>query len=201
MTTLTRITVLPLLASLSVVALMAAPAVASHPQALLVAPEPEYSLPKFGFASFNIQGVGERVTFVQWGGLASQLGLEPGDVILSMNGFPLSYHGSWSDALYHAMANGGSVRLRIRDVRTGHVTHRRTFVGGGIGPITPKVYAGEYLGPHTGPHTPHIVHPGHGGGHPYGPITVKSKAGHGHKGHKHNVNQTIKQIAKLFDKD
>ena len=38
--------------------------------------------------SFNINGFGERITHVNWNGRAAQLGLEPGDVILSMNGYP-----------------------------------------------------------------------------------------------------------------
>ena len=96
-------------------------------------------LPKFGFSSFNINGVGERVTYVRWGGLASRFGLEPGDIVLSMNGYPLTYHGSWNDALYQAMYQDGRVRLKIRDVRTGHIVQRQMFVGsgGGVGPITP----------------------------------------------------------------
>ena len=174
MTTLTRTTVLALLASVSFVALSARPAVASHPEALLLAPEDNFYLPKFGFSSFNIRGYGERVTFVRWGGLASRLGLEPGDTILSMNGYRLTYHGSWNDALYRAMASGGVVRLRIRDVRTGLVAYRQMYVGDGFGPITPKYYAGE----HVGPITSHVYH--------HGP-------------HHHNDNvKTIKEIVKLF---
>ena len=194
MTTLIHTTVLALLASLSFVFVAAAPAEASHPKALLIAPGyDDYYLPKFGFESFNIHGVGERVTYVRWGGLASRLGLEPGDLLLSMNGFPLSYHGSWDDALHRAVSHGGWVRLKIRDVRTGFVVTRRTHVGGGVGPITPKFYAGNYAGPVT----PHIVHHGGHFGHGHGPITAKSKVGPKH----HNLNKTIHEIAKLFDKD
>ena len=62
-----------------------------------------YDLPKFGFSSFNINGFGERVTNVRWGGIAQRMGLESGDMILSLNGYPLTYHGSWNDALREAV--------------------------------------------------------------------------------------------------
>jgi hypothetical protein len=192
MNALTRKTAFTLSASLVLIALVAMPA-AAQPQPLLLAPGHDYCLPQFGFSSFNIRGVGDRVTFVRWGGLASQLGLEPGDMILSMNGYPLSYHGAWNDALSQAVVNGGWVQLMIRDVRTGYVAYRETFVGGSgggpiVGPITPKVHVGGYPGP--------VVHHHHHGGYPVGPITPKSHPG-GHPNH--NVNQTIKKIAKLFD--
>jgi hypothetical protein len=140
-------------------------------------------LPKFGFSSFSINGVGERVTHVRWGGLASRFGLEPGDIILSMNGYRLTYHGSWNDALYQAMYQGGWVRLKVRDVRTGFIAQRQMFVGGGGG---------------NGP----IVHHFNGGGNtqhiglPGGPITLKSQVG------PTNGNPSIqlnKKIVKLFD--
>jgi hypothetical protein len=178
MTTLTRTTVLAaLLASLSFTVFSARPAAASSPAALLVAPEGDFDLPRFGFSSFNIRGVGERVTFVRWGGLASRLGLEAGDTILSVNGYRLTYHGSWNDALYRAMSNGGMVRLRIRDVHTGGIARRELYLGGsgGIGPVTPKFHVGHYHGPVT----PHVHH------------------GHAH----HDTVHTIKDIVELFDKD
>ena len=190
MTTRTRKTAFTLSTSLALVALIALPAAASHPQALLIAPEPDYCLPEFGFSSFNIAGVGERVTYVRWGGLASRLGMEPGDMILSLNGFRLTYHGAWNDALQYAVANGGWVQLTIRDVRTGRLAYRDTFVGGShvVGPITHKLHVGGHHGP--------VAHYKHHAGHPVGPITPKSKVGNHHQ---HDLNQTIKKIAKLFD--
>jgi hypothetical protein len=141
---------------------------AAETSALMLAPDsdaelvPPPALPKFGFSSVNIHGIGERVTNVRWGGLASRFGLEPGDLILSMNGFPLTYNGSWNDALYSAIIrNGGWVRLRIRDVRTGIVVQRRLFVGGGHGPI-------EHY--HVGHSHTHF-------GLPSGPVTQKSTIG------------------------
>jgi hypothetical protein len=155
-----RMTFLALMSSLAVCMLAANPSLASQPNALLIAPQPNVDLPKFGFSSFNISGYGERVTHVRWGGLAAQLGLEPGDTILNVNGFRLSYHGSWNDALHRAMASGGSVRLRIRDVRTGLVVSRHMHLGGVIGPITPKIHVvGKY-----GPNVMHVHRPHQGAG-------------------------------------
>ena len=196
MTTFHRTTALALLPSLVLVALLSTATVASQPKALLVAPQDDFYVPKFGFSSFNIAGYGERVTHVRWGGLAAQLGLEPGDTILSMNGFRLSYHGSWNDALYRAMSNGGVVRLRIRDVRTGFVVARQMYLGDGIGPVTPH-YAGG-----IGPNVQHVIHHDHhhhnhnGLIGPIGPVTPKSKFG---PNKNQNLNKTIKNIAKLFN--
>ena len=108
-------------------------------------------LPKFGFESYNLHGIGERVTHVRCHGLAAGMGLEPGDTILSLNGFPLTYHGAWNQALSSAMYQGGFVQLAIRDVRTGYVVYRNTHVGGGPGngPITPKVQHYNAPGPIT----------------------------------------------------
>ena len=156
--------------------LAAVPASAADNKLLLVAPGsdsefvPDFELPRFGFASFNIGGVGERVTNVRWGGLASRFGLEPGDIVLSMNDVRLTYPGSWNDALRHAiLEHDGWVSLRIRDVRTGLVARRQMFVGGGIGPTENHF---DHVGG-VGPITTH--------GHkhlnvgPTGPITLKSK--------------------------
>jgi len=149
MTTSTRKIVLALLASLTLVTISTASA--SQPQALLLQPGPVcHDLPRFGFSSFNINGFGERVTSVRWGGIASRMGLESGDIILSLNGFPLSYRGSWNDALREAVNNGGWVQLTIRDVRTGFIATRETFVGdGGYGPIVPYSHVTTYPGPIT----------------------------------------------------
>ena len=72
----------------------------------------DYGLPKFGFSSSTIHGFGERVESVRWGGRAARLGLEPGDVILSLNGYRLTYRGSWNDALSRCLVQR---RLRAAD--------------------------------------------------------------------------------------
>jgi hypothetical protein len=171
-------TIMALAATLTIIALTASTASADQPKAVLLDPNPGFGgyLPRFGFNSFNISGYGDRVTYVQWGGLAAQMGLEPGDVVMSMNGFPLHYHGAWNDALNQAMMNGGLVQLTIRDVRTGWLTTRQLYLGGGFpgtpkhqSPITPKYQVTGY-----GPTTSHIVV---GGSYPAGPITTKKKVG------------------------
>jgi hypothetical protein len=101
---------------------------------LLLQPGGGYGLPKFGFSSTNI-GFGERVLNVRWASRAAGLGLEPGDVILSLNGYQLSYPGSWNDALSQALYNGNYVRLKVRDVRTGNIRVRETYVGYNGGPV------------------------------------------------------------------
>jgi hypothetical protein len=198
MTSLMHKSILALLATLTLAAMLAATpmAAADGPKALLLNPNPGPGiyLPKFGFNSFNINGYGERVTYVQWGGLAAQMGLEPGDTVLSMNGFPLHYHGAWSDALVQALQSGGWVQLTIRDVRTGWIANRQLFVGnGGYGPVTPKYQVTNY-----GPTMSHIVI-GNGGynNYPVGPVTTKKMVGP-HQ-HQNNMNKQIKQIVKLFE--
>jgi hypothetical protein len=178
-----RKTTLALLASMSLIAVSTASA--GQPQVLLLNPGHNHGpichdLPRFGFTSFNFHGFGEQVTSVRWGGIASRMGLERGDVILSLNGFPLSYQGSWSDALREAVNNGGWVQLTVRDVRTGIIATRQTFVGDG-GPIVPHSHVTNYYG--------------------HGPVTPKMKTMPYHQPQQNmnNVEQ-IKKIVDLFDK-
>lgn len=196
MNALTRTKLFVVLTSLTFVPGLATSVVASQPQAVLLPPEHDHCLPlpKFGFSSFNIAGVGERVTHVRWGGLASQMGLEPGDLILSVNGFPLSYHGSWNEALHQAIAQGGFVRLKIRDVRTGFIAWRQTFVGGEVGPITPKAHFDEGIGPVAHYQMQHNHQ--YGVGYPYGPVTAKSKVA---PKDQPNGGLKLHQIVKLFE--
>jgi hypothetical protein len=190
--------VLALTTVLTLTSVMTPAANAGEPKALLFNPNPGFNptpsiyLPKFGFNSFNIGGYGERVTFVKWGGLASQLGLESGDTILSMNGFGLTYHGAWNDALYQAMLNGGFVQLSIRDVRTGWIVTRTANLGGGYGPVTPKYHVTGY-----GPTTSHIV-VGNGGYTPVGPITSK-KMVNPPKKNLNNLGNAVQQVVQLIE--
>ena len=184
MTTITRKTVLALLATLTLVTISTASA--GQPQALLLNPGYNpgpvcHDLPRFGFSSFNINGFGERITSVRWGGIAQQMGLESGDIILSLNGFPLSYQGSWNDALREAVYNGGWVQLTVRDVRTGFVATRETFVGGnGYGPVVAHSHVNNYSNYN-------------------GPITKKSVP-HNHQQQNLNGPEQIKKIVDLFNK-
>jgi hypothetical protein len=169
------------LASLTLITISSASAAPT--KAMLLNPNPGngnghgYDLPKFGFSSFNVNGYGERITGVRWGGIAQRMGLESGDVILSLNGYPLNYHGAWKDALHQAVYHGnGHVNLRVRDVRTGNIAFRQTYVGDICGPIEHNNYNG--------------------------PVTYKSKK---YSGNQHNHDhvsgpEQIKQIVELFNK-
>jgi membrane-associated protease RseP (regulator of RpoE activity) len=170
MNTPTRNTALALIATLTLV--LAGTATAAPPRVRLLPPTP--TLPQFGFSSFNIAGYGERVTRVRWDGLAAQFGLEPGDTILRLNGYPLTYYGAWDDALSRAAADGGWIQLMIRDVRTGAIAYRQIALGtagyGPYGPITPKVHITGHpylppqnMGPGGRPHHPDGHKPPHGG--------------------------------------
>ncbi len=166
-----RTAALFLMFGLTLSAFVAPAAAAGPPQALLVAPGEPYGLPKFGFSSSTIYGFGERVVFVRPGSRASYLGLEPGDVLLSLNGFKLTYPGSWNDALSNALYDSNYIRLKVRDVRTGNVVFRDTFVNSGNGPVEHYYKSNTYVGPHPHNEVPHIGQ------------TLK----------------TIKQVHKLFD--
>lgn len=140
------------------------------------APGEPYGLPKFGFASSTIPGFGERIVDVRYGGRAYYLGLEPGDVILSLNGYKLTYTGSWNDALRNALFDGNTIRLKVRDVRTGNVYFRETYVDYNDGPV---VY--NYKLEKNGPHHDHDFHDDH---------HVNTVGG---------TLKTIKEVKKLFD--
>lgn len=127
------------------------PTIAAGPtNRLLIAPGEPNGLPKFGFSSSTIHGFGQRIESVRPGGRAARLGLEPGDVILSLNGFRLTYSGSWNDALSRALYDGGFVQLRVRDVRTGLIRVRSTRIDFGGGPIEHHFKTGVSVGPHIG---------------------------------------------------
>jgi hypothetical protein len=128
-----------------------APAVAASPTSrLLIAPGEPHGLPKFGFSSSTIPGFGLRIESVRPGGRAFRMGFEPGDVILSLNGYRLTYGGSWNDALSRALYDGGLVRLRVRDVRTGLIRVRETRIDFGGGPIEHHFNVGPRLTVTTG---------------------------------------------------
>lgn len=186
MTKFTRKTVLALLASLSLIVVSTASA--APPQKLLLHPNPGYpggfELPKFGFSSFNVPGFGERVTGVRWGGIAHRMGLENGDTILSLNGYRLSYRGAWKDALREAVyRDGGQVKLKVRDVRTGMVAFRHTYVGDICGPIVENNYYGS---------------PGYHGGF-NGPVTPQMKKMPAHPHSPTNGVEQIQQLVEMFD--
>lgn len=202
MKTLTRTTALTLAASLTL--LLATAAQSAPPQALLISPPPSHhphGLPKFGFRSYTLNGVGEVVTYVRPGSLAWKMGVQQGDIFYSLNHDRLTYHGAWNDALANALASGNQVHLHIIDRNSGRMA-QRDVIFGGFGWDTPYVvgYPGSgssYLISHDQCHEEHF-------GYPSGPVTYKSMAGPQPKNKKNgNSGGTISlsQIAKLFDKD
>jgi hypothetical protein len=120
---------------LSVAAMaLASTAMAQPPRARLL-PDPQFCPPvpppRLGINYTVIPGYGYRVNYVMWGTPASRIGLEPGDVVLSINRVRLTYNGAHSYALSRAVRTGGWVTLRIRDVRTGWVVTRSANLFGG----------------------------------------------------------------------
>jgi len=118
-----------------------------------IAPVP--GLPLVGYHYRVVPGYGFRVTGVMAGTPAAAIGLEPGDVVLSLNGYRLTQMGADVPARADAARHGGWARLRIQDVRTGRIAHRSVNLfhpHGHVGPIGP-------IGPiHPGPIGP--IHPG-----------------------------------------
>ncbi len=93
-----------------------------------LAPAQSLGVPRLGFTSYH-DGDGESVTGVRRGTTASRIGLEPGDVILAVNGYHLSHDGAWYRAMARA-ARQGNATLAIRDWRTGRIAYRHVFLGG-----------------------------------------------------------------------
>ncbi len=108
---------------------------AQPPRPKLLPPGGGPSVPYLGFDSYFAPG-GEHVTNVHYGSPAEQMGLEPGDRILAVNGVRLRYDGHWYQLVQRA-AYQGHVTLAIRDWRSGQVAYRSVSLGGG-NPIRPK---------------------------------------------------------------
>jgi hypothetical protein len=82
------------------------------------------TLPQFGMYADSILDYGLQVRSVSFGSRAWRMGMQPGDIILSLNDRPLSCYGAWHSALAEAMRLGGDVTLTVRDVRTGMIVYR-----------------------------------------------------------------------------
>jgi S1-C subfamily serine protease len=85
-------------------------------------------LPQLGFSGYLVPGKGEYVLSVDCGTAAARIGLQPGDVILAVNGHRVARHGAWSEAMVQAGPHGGSLTLRIRSGQTGRITDRTCHV-------------------------------------------------------------------------
>jgi len=99
--------------------------------------------PLLGYSYQVIPGYGFQVTGVLGGTPAARIGLELGDVILSINGHRLTHYGADVPARILAARHGGWVTLRIRDVRTGLFVTRSTNLFHQyhpIGPVGPVVF-------------------------------------------------------------
>jgi hypothetical protein len=73
-----------------------------------------YCLPPLGFQSCPIYGLGLRVTYVQCHSIAYCMGLRCGDVILAVNGCPISCLNDWYAAYYNVLCSGGYLELTVR---------------------------------------------------------------------------------------
>ena len=96
-----------------------------------------HQLPKFGFSSRTVWGVGEQVVRIRCRGLAANMGLKRGDIILALNGMRLTFRGAWNHALRDAVDEDGWVQLEIQDADTGGIAYRQTRVAG-YGPVASK---------------------------------------------------------------
>lgn len=101
---------------------------AQEPARLYLAPGGGSGQPRLGFQGHFEWGVGMVVDYVPWGTPAARVGLEPGDVILSVNGRRLRSQSDYFSAL---RTSGGRVRLVIEDVRSGGLVARTAWIGGG----------------------------------------------------------------------
>jgi len=97
---------------------------------------PASPVPELGFSSYVVCGTGEYVLAVRRGSTAARIGLEPGDVILALNGRRLASEGAWHQAMGHAAASHGRVTLEIRHGRTGTIDYRTCHLfSAGCAPI------------------------------------------------------------------
>ncbi len=88
-----------------------------------------------GGGSQNVQFLGLRCTVIPGYGyrvntawsrtVGERIGFESGDVILSINGQPLSYAGAHQAPLQQAHWSGGWFSFAVQDIRTGRVLYRQ----------------------------------------------------------------------------
>ena len=84
---------------------------------------PGYTL---GVSGFHSNG-GFRIDSVVEGSVAQQVGLEPGDVILRINGQSVATQSGWVQAINNS---GGQVQLAVRNVRDGGIVMLDANLGG-----------------------------------------------------------------------
>ena len=74
--------------------------------------------------------LGLQVISADYGGVAERIGLEPGDIITSINGQLIQCEQSYKQALFQAAVyGGGDVTLQVRNVRwTPGCLHTQKYV-------------------------------------------------------------------------
>jgi S1-C subfamily serine protease len=88
-------------------------------------------LPKLGFYGHIVYGQGLVIENVSWGTEAAHIGLERGDMIVSVNGQPIRNWNDYNLAMYYS---GGSGRLVVRDWRSGALLPVAFVLDNGRGP-------------------------------------------------------------------
>lgn len=111
------------------------PAVSQQPRLQFVQPNPYIAppqQPRLGLYGHMEYGRGMVVDYVPWGTPASQTGLEPGDVIVRINGQWIQSDHDYFQALSYC---GGVCHLLVQDVRTQGMVSVSVYLHGGSGPI------------------------------------------------------------------
>ena len=123
---------------------MAQPRVTPGTAAPLLAPGVGMTPPRVGYWYQAIPGYGFRVIGVEPGSPAAFMGLEIGDIVLALNGFPLTYYGADLPARAQAVQTGGWITMRILDVRSGMIVVRSAnLFGPGMGAGAPAAAASQ----------------------------------------------------------
>lgn len=107
----------------------AAPTLRFAPTQPYIAPPHRYRLGLYGHMQY---GHGMVVDSVPWGTPASRTGLEPGDVIVRINGRWIRSDHDYFQALRYC---GGVCNLLVQDVRGRGMVSVTVYLNGGSGPI------------------------------------------------------------------
>lgn len=99
--------------------------------------------PRIGFHYILIPGYGYKIVEVMPFSAAARMCLDYGDVILTLNGYPMTYYGADIPVRARAAALDGWLTAYIHDVHTGLlVTRSANLLGPAMPPPTPPPYPG-----------------------------------------------------------